>query len=47
MRDARTAHAVVKLADGKVLAAGGYDAGTRSTAELYDPATGRGRASAR
>ncbi|HBT61187.1 MAG TPA: hypothetical protein DEB40_05535, partial [Elusimicrobia bacterium] len=42
MSYARAGHSVTLLPNGKVLVAGGYDAGGNSlkTAELYDPATG-------
>ncbi len=39
---ARTSAVAVRLRDGRVLVAGGYDAyGPTKTAELYDPATGK------
>lgn len=35
-----TGHTATLLADGRVLVAGGFDAGAMQTAEIYDPATG-------
>jgi N-acetylneuraminic acid mutarotase len=40
MLTVRDAHAAVRLQDGKVLVAGGWDNGPLASAELYDPGTG-------
>jgi N-acetylneuraminic acid mutarotase len=44
LADARRAYALVRLADGRVLAAGGHDTSYTSSCEIFDPKTGSWKA---